>query len=133
MKFLSLLNSVGKAFSLFIGLKNPKLKRANRALKCKHNSAIKFEPILPKKILHAQYTLRFPKVPLVPVLLNILPTQSSNEGFKAVLSAPVVGPQIKIFEKISCRFLNRVSVRPVLDAISSCESENLSDLSEEML
>ncbi|CAG9312384.1 unnamed protein product [Blepharisma stoltei] len=128
MKIYSILNSVGKAFSLFIGLRNQKIRRVKRALnvvKCDVLIPVKKDPIQEKRSsLGLGVQNPYPAIKIFG---------RAEEGFKAVFSAPILGCQEKKIGVTFYRFLHRVCIRPILDAIESIESENLSDYSDEGL
>ena len=56
---------------------------------------------------------------------NKFTINTSSENFRSVFEPVRLGPQSVRFGRVKCKMLHRVSVRNVLDAISTTESEEI--------
>ena len=114
------ISSFGRAFAYLIGVRPRMLLRKSRNLKSNSqadvkvrffnlNQAIEVNPVR-KVFRHQHFSSNF-----------LIPTPT--EDMRCLLEPMQEGPQTIRHGRVKCKVLHRVSIRNVLDAISTTESE----------
>ncbi|CAG9322693.1 unnamed protein product [Blepharisma stoltei] len=125
MKITKILNSIGKAFSLFIGLRVHKFSKQVQIIREKYESVLKQCNFA---VSHSNQAYK-PREKTILRRLRLLTASKNIDDFRAILHETAHGPQETKHNNITYRKAHRISIRTYLEAVHSIISEIYSEFS----